>query len=136
MSHAHPASKQELSLWNGQTVASALPHKFSDTGFEVADLDFSCGKCGTKFDNTQVRGTISNLIARVLDFNVIGKCPSCGFMTPFRIRVSSDRICTWYNSANHTWQRFYIYPPNRSGVKDAFKDLIKAASARFTFFKD
>lgn len=131
MSQKHAATKQELKLWDGQPVADALPHKFTDTNFDVADLDFRCGECGAKLDNNQVRGTVSNLIAKVLDLNVIGKCPKCMTLTSFKIRIHSNRTCKWYNNESNKWEQFYVYPPNRSGVKDALKDLIKAAKARF-----
>ena len=98
MPQKHAATKQELELLGGQPVADALPHRFADTNFEVADLDFRCGECGTKLSNDQVRGTVSNLIVRTLDFNVLGKCHKCVSMTSFKIRIHSDRTCKWYNN--------------------------------------
>lgn len=131
MNHKRATTEQALKLLDGQPVSSSLPHKFEDTGFAVATVDFRCAKCEANLKNTEVHGYVSSLIPNVLDFDVVGKCPICGVLTPFRLRINSNRVCDWYHAETHTWKRFKIYQPNSKGVKTALRDLLSTTKSRF-----
>lgn len=132
MAYSRSANKHDLQLWEGAPVSSALPHKFADTGFDVSTLDFRCGNCEQMLDNkNDVRGNVSSLITRTLDFDLVGKCPTCGCMTPFRLRLNSDRWCDWLHVESGRWLRFKVYAPGKAGVKDSLKDMLLAARDRF-----
>ncbi len=125
----HEANRREKALLAEPSIDGFLPFKFSDTGFCIQSLNFCCSVCGENIALRDIHGTNSNLVARVLDLDLIGVC-SCGVATPYRIRVHSNRWCDWLNS-DGSWQHFKVYAPTWIGVRAALKDLRAVVGERF-----
>ena len=127
---AKPATPHQVELINMPSIESQFPIFFEDTGFKMDRIDFACGACDTKLPMTSVYGSVSRLVAEVVDMDVVAKCDKCGAFTSSRIRVKSNRWCLWYDGSRGAWNSFKIYASNASGVKDAFKDMLTALNHR------
>lgn len=124
------ANQHQMKLLGQPSISGQFPLTFEDTGFKMQTIDFTCGNCESPIPTDSVHGTISRLIKRVIDMDLMGRCTKCGMATPFKIRVHSDRRCDWFSTETGKWQSEYIYPPNRHGVKAAFMDMLKAIKQR------
>lgn len=124
------ASAQQLKMLEMPTIESHFPFEFAEGGFRVETLDFSCNSCDAKMDMADVRGVVSNLVPRVLDMNLVGRCQKCGVVTPFRLRVHSDRVYDWQDDHGQ-WHKSKVYAGSASGVAMAVKDMFAAIKGRF-----
>lgn len=123
------ASNYQLKLLGMPSIAREFPVTFKDTEFKMETMTFSCGHCETNIPMADVHGTASQMIERVLDIDSIARCPKCEFITPFKIRVHSDRKCEW-QTIEGAWKTFMVYAPTKTGVKMALKDMFKVIKER------
>ena len=117
------ATCHELTLLKLPSIAELFPFRFKDTGFELKFILFTCGSCEKPFDIANVHGTCSQVIESVIDLDLVAKCIRCDMITPFQLRISSDRYCNWKDHKG-VWNQFRIYEPGRKGVTDAWHDML------------
>ena len=114
------------------SVDTHFPIEFKDTGFTMKTMDFACGNCDKAIPIKDVRGSVSHLVPKVVDMDLVGACRHCGIATVFKIRVRSNRWCEWLNNATGKWESFKVYAPGVEGVKDSLKDMFTAIKHRVT----
>lgn len=123
------ANNHQLKLLRMTSIERAFPVEFKDTGFKVETIAFVCGHCETDIPMTDVHGNVSQMIERVIDIDSVGLCPKCRFITPFKLRVHSNRQCEW-QTMDGTWNSYMAYPPTKAGVKMAFKEMLLVIKER------
>ena len=123
------ANHHQMKLLGMDSIESVFPVTFKGTSFKMETINFTCGNCEHDIPMAEVRGNFSRLIEPVVDMDVVGKCPHCGFITPFRIRVNSDRRCEW-QTMDGAWKSYKVYAPTKKGVMMALKELFSAIKER------
>jgi hypothetical protein len=123
------ATQHQLKLLEHPPVSKIFPFIFQDTSFELKSLVFTCGSCNEPVDNEDVHGTCSHLIVSVLDLDLVARCFRCNIITPFQMRITSDRLCHWKDYEG-IWQQSRIYEQNSKGLGKAWKDLVAVIKDR------
>lgn len=114
------------------SVDTHFPIKFEDTGFTMETMNFVCAHCDKAIPTKDVHGSVSRLVPKVVDMDLLGMCSHCRVVTVFKMRIRSNRWCEWLNNATDKWESFKVYAPGVEGVKDSLKDMFTAIKHRVT----